>query len=94
MNHVSALAASALLVLVTGLGSACNRNNHTDDGPPGADTAQASPDAVFLEAMEQLSAHAFAAYRGLVYETEGFEDYIESLEQFTPEWAEEVSGVP
>lgn len=26
--------------------------------------------------------------------TEGFNDYIESLEQFTPEWAEEVSGVP
>jgi formate dehydrogenase alpha subunit len=26
--------------------------------------------------------------------TEGFEDYIESLEEFTPEWAEEVSGVP
>jgi len=26
--------------------------------------------------------------------TEGFEDYIESLEEFTPEWAETVSGVP
>ena len=26
--------------------------------------------------------------------TEGFEDYIESLEHFTPEWAEQVSGVP
>jgi formate dehydrogenase alpha subunit len=26
--------------------------------------------------------------------TEGFEDYIESLEHFTPEWAESVSGVP
>ncbi|MCA9968750.1 MAG: formate dehydrogenase subunit alpha [Anaerolineales bacterium] len=26
--------------------------------------------------------------------TEGFEDYLESLEQYTPEWAEEVSGVP
>jgi formate dehydrogenase alpha subunit len=26
--------------------------------------------------------------------TEGFTDYIESLEQFTPEWAESVSGVP
>lgn len=26
--------------------------------------------------------------------TEGFNDYIESLEQFTPEWAEEVTGVP
>ncbi|MCA9928332.1 MAG: formate dehydrogenase subunit alpha, partial [Anaerolineales bacterium] len=26
--------------------------------------------------------------------TEGFNDYLESLEQYTPEWAEEVSGVP
>ncbi len=26
--------------------------------------------------------------------TEGFSDYVESLEQYTPEWAEEVSGVP
>jgi len=26
--------------------------------------------------------------------TEGFEDYIESLEECTPEWAEEISGVP
>ena len=26
--------------------------------------------------------------------TEGFADYIESLEEFTPEWAEELSGVP
>lgn len=26
--------------------------------------------------------------------TEGFDDYLESLEEFTPEWAEEVSGVP
>ncbi len=26
--------------------------------------------------------------------TEGFSDYIESLDAFTPEWAEEVSGVP
>lgn len=26
--------------------------------------------------------------------TEGFDEYLESLEQFTPEWAEEVSGVP
>jgi len=26
--------------------------------------------------------------------TEDFEDYVESLESFTPEWAEEVSGVP
>jgi formate dehydrogenase alpha subunit len=26
--------------------------------------------------------------------TEGFEDYIESLESCTPEWAEEVTGIP
>jgi len=26
--------------------------------------------------------------------TEGFESYVESLEPFTPEWAEEISGVP
>src|SRR5262245_18261054 len=26
--------------------------------------------------------------------TEGFDEYIESLEDFTPEWAEEISGVP
>ncbi|MCB8934387.1 MAG: formate dehydrogenase subunit alpha [Candidatus Promineofilum sp.] len=26
--------------------------------------------------------------------TEGFNDYLESLESFTPEWAESVSGVP
>ncbi len=32
--------------------------------------------AEFLEAMQELSAHAFAAYRGLVYETPGFERYF------------------
>ena len=26
--------------------------------------------------------------------TEGFNEYLESLDEFTPEWAEEVSGVP
>lgn len=26
--------------------------------------------------------------------TEGFSDYLESLEKYTPEWAEDVSGVP
>jgi phosphoenolpyruvate carboxylase len=30
----------------------------------------------FLEAMAALSAHAYAAYRSLVYETPGFEDYF------------------
>jgi phosphoenolpyruvate carboxylase len=30
----------------------------------------------FIKAMDELSAHAFAAYRGLVYETPGFNDYF------------------
>jgi phosphoenolpyruvate carboxylase len=37
---------------------------------------QSAPRAEYLEAMEQLSALAYAAYRGLVYETEGFVDYF------------------
>lgn len=37
---------------------------------------QAAPDQGYLEAMEEISAHAFKAYRNLVYETEGFEDYF------------------
>jgi phosphoenolpyruvate carboxylase len=37
---------------------------------------QSAPRKEYLEAMEQLSAHAFKAYRGLVYETEGFADYF------------------
>src|SRR6202163_1708954 len=35
-----------------------------------------APRAEYLEAMEELSALAFKAYRGLVYETEGFADYF------------------
>src|ERR1700730_16377926 len=35
-----------------------------------------APSAEYLKAMEQLSALAFKAYRGLVYETEGFADYF------------------
>ena len=35
-----------------------------------------APRAEYLKAMEQLSALAFRAYRGLVYETEGFADYF------------------
>jgi len=38
---------------------------------------------------ENLINHEFIANR-----TEGFTDFIESLEKFTPEYAEEVSGVP
>lgn len=30
----------------------------------------------FMDVMEELSAEAFKAYRGLVYETDGFEDYF------------------
>ena len=35
-----------------------------------------APDPAFLETMEELSQSAYAAYRGLVYETEGFERYF------------------
>ena len=35
-----------------------------------------APDPVFLDMMEELSKAAYAAYRGLVYETEGFERYF------------------
>jgi phosphoenolpyruvate carboxylase len=41
--------------------------------------APASDEAIpsrFMEAMEALSAEAYKAYRGLVYETDGFEDYF------------------
>jgi phosphoenolpyruvate carboxylase len=37
---------------------------------------QAAPREEFLAAMDELSAHAFAAYRALVYETPGFERYF------------------
>ena len=42
-----------------------------------------APNPAYLEAMEELSAHAFKAFRGLVYETPGFEDYF---------WASTVIG--
>jgi phosphoenolpyruvate carboxylase len=35
-----------------------------------------APRPAYLEAMDELSARAFAAYRGLVYETPGFERYF------------------
>ena len=35
-----------------------------------------APDPAFLETMEELSKAAYAAYRGLVYETEGFVRYF------------------
>ena len=37
---------------------------------------QPEPRPEFIAAMEQLSARAYRAYRGLVYETEGFERYF------------------
>jgi phosphoenolpyruvate carboxylase len=37
---------------------------------------RSAPRKEYLTAMEQLSALAFKAYRGLVYETEGFADYF------------------
>ena len=37
---------------------------------------QSAPRREYLQAMERLSALAFKAYRGLVYETEGFVDYF------------------
>jgi phosphoenolpyruvate carboxylase len=39
-------------------------------------TKEKEPSAAFLEAMEELSAHAYRAYRDLVYETPGFEQYF------------------
>jgi phosphoenolpyruvate carboxylase len=39
-------------------------------------TGDAAPREDFITTMEELSAHAFKAYRGLVYETEGFEKYF------------------
>jgi phosphoenolpyruvate carboxylase len=37
---------------------------------------EAAPREEYLAAMEELSRHAYAAYRGLVYETEGFERFF------------------
>jgi phosphoenolpyruvate carboxylase len=37
---------------------------------------QVAPRDDYLAAMEELSGYAYAAYRGLVYETEGFERYF------------------
>ena len=39
-------------------------------------TKDAAPKQTFLNAMEELSDHAYRAYRNLVYETEGFEQYF------------------
>jgi formate dehydrogenase alpha subunit len=55
---------------------------------PGTDVAVFQAMAHVI-VKEQLFDRAFIAER-----TEGFATYIESLESFTPEWAEAVSGVP
>jgi phosphoenolpyruvate carboxylase len=39
-------------------------------------TPGAAPDPAFPKAMQELSDHALSAYRGLVYETNGFETYF------------------
>ena len=39
-------------------------------------SSAAPPPPTFIAAMEKLSASAYRAYRGLVYETPGFEDYF------------------
>ena len=39
-------------------------------------TGEPAPRPDYLAAMDALSGHAFRAYRGLVYETEGFEGYF------------------
>ncbi|MFZ6675523.1 phosphoenolpyruvate carboxylase [Undibacterium sp. Xuan67W] len=38
--------------------------------------SEPEPPAEFLKVMEELSDHAFRAYRNMVYETEGFEQYF------------------
>ncbi len=55
---------------------------------PGTDVAVFQAMAHVI-VQEKLYNPDFIAQR-----TEGFEDYLESLEQYTPEWAESVSGVP
>lgn len=55
---------------------------------PGTDVAVYSAMA-HVVVKERLYDESFIAQR-----TEGFQDYIESLEHCTPEWAQEISGVP
>ena len=45
-------------------------------GPMLERARQSAPKDDYLKTMDQLSALAFRAYRGLVYETEGFADYF------------------
>jgi formate dehydrogenase alpha subunit len=55
---------------------------------PGTDVAVFQAMAHVI-VKEKLYDDEFIANR-----TEGFKDYLESLEQYTPEWAENISGVP
>lgn len=55
---------------------------------PGTDVAVFNAMAHTI-VKEELFNPEFIANR-----TEGFEDYLESLEEKTPEWAEQISGVP
>ncbi len=55
---------------------------------PGTDVAVFQAMAHVI-VKEELYDPEFIAER-----TEGFNEYLESLEKYTPEWAEEVSGVP
>ncbi|MEJ2750984.1 MAG: molybdopterin-dependent oxidoreductase, partial [Anaerolineae bacterium] len=55
---------------------------------PGTDVAVFQAMAHVI-VKEKLHNPDFIAQR-----TEGFSDYLESLEKYTPEWAEQVSGVP
>ncbi len=55
---------------------------------PGTDVAVFQAMAHVI-VTEELYNKAFIGSR-----TEGFQEYVESLEKFTPEWAEQVTGVP
>ena len=49
-------------------------------GDPAARPDRPPPPADYLAVMEELSAHAFRAYRDLVYETEGFDRYFREFD--------------
>jgi anaerobic selenocysteine-containing dehydrogenase len=55
---------------------------------PGTDVAVFQAMAHVI-VKEKLYDEEFIGHR-----TEGFADYVESLEECTPEWAEQISGVP
>lgn len=55
---------------------------------PGTDVA------VFQAMAHVIATEGLTNGQFIQQRTEGFEEYLESLEHFTPEWAEEISGVP